>query len=318
MNLSEGIDVNCGVYRIINTVNGKFYIGSTKNAKGRKKAHFNDLKRGKHHCEHLQRAWNKEVDTAVFKFEMIIYSEKSVRIILEQKCINQMMPAYNTNLKAGAPPVLTGPLNPMFGNGKKCHFYGKPAWNKNLPREEQPAFGYKRSKETKLKLSTVHLGKPSWNKGKQLSDGHKRSLSLAKLRKIPQRHIVAKLTETDVLAILKSIEPLAILAKRYGVTTASVSDILRNRTWKYLTREKIWTTTELRKRGWTAEKRDQQAEANRNANMTAEQRRQRSLKAAQTRRQKKSVLLAEAQHPFDWPSEGLFPETSASPKGPIL
>ena len=58
------------IYRIRNTENGKLYIGSTQDAKIRKREHFNRLKRGKHPNIYLQRAWNKFGEDA-FVFETI-------------------------------------------------------------------------------------------------------------------------------------------------------------------------------------------------------------------------------------------------------
>jgi group I intron endonuclease len=48
-----------GIYKIINNVNGKFYLGSSKNFHKRKLRHFNELRKNKHHSIHLQRAFNK-------------------------------------------------------------------------------------------------------------------------------------------------------------------------------------------------------------------------------------------------------------------
>jgi hypothetical protein len=48
-----------GVYCIYNTVNGKFYIGSTVNFYKRYRQHIIDLKRKKHHSIYLQRAFDK-------------------------------------------------------------------------------------------------------------------------------------------------------------------------------------------------------------------------------------------------------------------
>lgn len=47
------------IYGILNLVNRKIYIGSTKNFKTRKYSHFYKLKKGHHGNEHLQRAYNK-------------------------------------------------------------------------------------------------------------------------------------------------------------------------------------------------------------------------------------------------------------------
>lgn len=48
-----------GVYCILNLVNGKHYVGSSQNIRIRWRTHQGLLKRNKHHCLKLQRAWNK-------------------------------------------------------------------------------------------------------------------------------------------------------------------------------------------------------------------------------------------------------------------
>jgi len=47
------------IYKIINIVNGKFYVGSTINQRERFRAHRSKLRNNVHHCAHLQAAWNK-------------------------------------------------------------------------------------------------------------------------------------------------------------------------------------------------------------------------------------------------------------------
>lgn len=46
-----------GIYQWRNLVNGKVYIGSTKNFTMRKKTHIEALRKNKHHNRHLQSAW---------------------------------------------------------------------------------------------------------------------------------------------------------------------------------------------------------------------------------------------------------------------
>jgi group I intron endonuclease len=65
------------IYIIRNRVNGKFYIGSTKNYHVRKLKHFNELRKNKHHSIHLQRAFNK-------------YSEKEFEFIIIETCYNYL------------------------------------------------------------------------------------------------------------------------------------------------------------------------------------------------------------------------------------
>lgn len=47
------------IYKIINLTNAKFYVGSTTKLKDRVRTHRRQLRRGTHHCPHLQRAWAK-------------------------------------------------------------------------------------------------------------------------------------------------------------------------------------------------------------------------------------------------------------------
>jgi group I intron endonuclease len=49
----------CGVYVILNTVNGKLYVGSSVDAYRRFRAHRSLLQRGAHSNPHLQAAWSK-------------------------------------------------------------------------------------------------------------------------------------------------------------------------------------------------------------------------------------------------------------------
>jgi group I intron endonuclease len=105
--LPEGTDTACGIYMIRNVRNGKKYIGSTKNARNREKSHFKALSLGKHHCDHLQYAWNAEFDKSVFIFAMFIYCEEPELKILEQKCFDTMRPDYNSSRIAYRPEMTT-------------------------------------------------------------------------------------------------------------------------------------------------------------------------------------------------------------------
>jgi len=48
-----------GIYKIINTINNKFYVGGAVDLKRRKARHFSELRMGKHNNRHLQAAWDK-------------------------------------------------------------------------------------------------------------------------------------------------------------------------------------------------------------------------------------------------------------------
>ena len=77
-----------GIYKIINTINNKFYVGSAVNFSRRKTRHFSELRRGKHNNRHLQAAWNKYGEQA---FVFVIVEEiqdKAQLLITENKWLS--------------------------------------------------------------------------------------------------------------------------------------------------------------------------------------------------------------------------------------
>lgn len=64
------------VYKIINVVNSKFYVGSAKCSRSRFQQHRGKLRLGKHHCPHLQASWNKHGESA---FVFAVVSEHETR-----------------------------------------------------------------------------------------------------------------------------------------------------------------------------------------------------------------------------------------------
>lgn len=59
-----------GIYKIVNSINNKIYIGSAKCIQSRFRTHKNLLKKGKHFNTHLQSAVNK-YGLHNFKFEIV-------------------------------------------------------------------------------------------------------------------------------------------------------------------------------------------------------------------------------------------------------
>jgi group I intron endonuclease len=84
-----------GIYKITNTVNGKFYIGSSVDTTRRWYEHKSSLVRGVSNSTILQAAWLKYgVDS--FIFEVIEKCQREDRLDREQFYIDTLSPAYNT------------------------------------------------------------------------------------------------------------------------------------------------------------------------------------------------------------------------------
>ena len=65
---------NSGIYKIVNLITGKYYVGSTKSFETRKTCHFSRLRNNNHTNKHLQNAYNK-YGADNFKFEIVEYVE---------------------------------------------------------------------------------------------------------------------------------------------------------------------------------------------------------------------------------------------------
>jgi group I intron endonuclease len=61
---------NCGIYQILNVMNGRRYLGSSQDCQRRKSEHMSRLRRGAHGNAKLQAAWNKHGEAA-FQFSMV-------------------------------------------------------------------------------------------------------------------------------------------------------------------------------------------------------------------------------------------------------
>lgn len=87
------------IYQITNTVNGKFYIGSTKNISKRMSTHFRQLKKGTHHSIYLQRSFDKY---GIDAFEYCVIEECPDNILLsrEEEILTEINPPYNMTTKA--------------------------------------------------------------------------------------------------------------------------------------------------------------------------------------------------------------------------
>lgn len=74
---TDRVDANCGIYKIRNTVNGKVYIGQSKNIYWRWMSHKCSLNHRRFENPHLQYAWDKYGQDA-FEFSIIELCEEDM------------------------------------------------------------------------------------------------------------------------------------------------------------------------------------------------------------------------------------------------
>ena len=90
-----------GIYQIVNTVNGRRYIGRAISLTRRWGLHRSALRRGDHDNSHLQRAWNKYGESA-FNFLVIGTCQPTDLIRMEQHLLDDVRPEYNISPTAGS------------------------------------------------------------------------------------------------------------------------------------------------------------------------------------------------------------------------
>ena len=103
------IPEKCGVYQIKNKVNGKLYVGSSKNMHYRLRKHFEHLRANKHENRKLQNAYNK-YGKDNFIISVIELCEEDKQYIIEQYWIDRFIGdnCYNINPCATQPPDCSG------------------------------------------------------------------------------------------------------------------------------------------------------------------------------------------------------------------
>ena len=171
-----------GIYSITNTTNGKMYIGSTWKSFGwRYKQHTTKLRQGKHHCSHMQRAWEKYGGNG-FLFEILeIIKDRSLLLEKERFYIekyNSYKNGYNENPNPN--------LSPMFNDSSrlKSSTTHKKLWDnlKSSMTEEE----FKQYKQDYLEKRGFVKGKDAWNKGLKMSEEQTKNMKKPKVNGVSE------------------------------------------------------------------------------------------------------------------------------------
>lgn len=161
--------------------NGKRYIGSSGDLKGRRRTHFSELRTGIHGSPHMQNAFNLYGEEN-FVFTVLYECQPQELERCEQEEIDVLKPEYNHRLivntnrglknseetRRKLSIALKGRVSP--NRGKKF----SEEWCKHLSESHK---GYKYSDERKLAVSIRQTGKKYNRISKTLSEETKRKMS---------------------------------------------------------------------------------------------------------------------------------------------
>jgi group I intron endonuclease len=157
MSYSPEKNVARGIYKIINAINNKFYVGSAVDFKRRWINHRHRLRNGKHGNKHLLAAWNKYGED---KFIFVVVEEvpdDADLLAAENRWLKDCVGkenCYNIAKDAKAAGLgAFGELNPM---------YGKTFSHTDEAKEKirRASTGRKHSERAKEKIAEYLTGKP--------------------------------------------------------------------------------------------------------------------------------------------------------------
>lgn len=179
--VSKDKNMAMGIYKIINVVNNKFYVGSAVNFQNRKRRHWWALRNQRHANKHLQSAWNKYGEQSfVFVIVEEVDDEKQIlnaeNVWLKEHVGKEY--CYNLGTEATAPTKgWYGSKNPMWGKTFKQSDEAKKkigaASKARIQTEEEKAKrrasmkGHVVSTETRIKISQTLQGEGNYWYGKK-------------------------------------------------------------------------------------------------------------------------------------------------------
>jgi len=143
-----------GIYKIINVVNNKFYVGSAVDLKRRKTRHFSELRTGKHNNRHLQAAWLKYGEQAFVFVVVEELGQDADLLAAENRWLQEHVGkdyCYNIGVDAVAPT--------LGWSGEKS-----PTWGRKRTPEELAAqnwSGRKHTAEAKERIRLALRGRPT-------------------------------------------------------------------------------------------------------------------------------------------------------------
>jgi group I intron endonuclease len=223
--------MNCGLYKIVNEVNEKFYIGSSDNIPRRFSRHVLDLKKNRHDNQHLQSAWNK-YGSEKFVFEIYKECERSLLLEEEQKELNTWVgkvECYNIRKDARRPVSIGEHRSKETIKKISQSQKGKLRWT--LKQKRQMSIdrkGRKHTSETIEKFknratSYINIKKAQQtNVGRTYSDEHRWNMSIGRMKnKIPTNEY-----KTIGHLYLSGVSQRQLSIK-YGITERFMGKILK-------------------------------------------------------------------------------------------
>lgn len=242
--------MNSGIYEIKNKINGKMYIGQSRNINKRRSYHLWKLRSNNHFNPLLQNSFNKYGE---HNFEFIILEECEPNLLNDKEI--QYIAKFNAfgfgyNLSGGGDGGIGRKVSEKTRFKISNANIGRIQDEKSKKRKSMASKKLWSTSEYKNKMNLRNHG-GGWNRGVNKTEEEKKHLSKKlKGRIITEEHkqklheiykgensITAKLNENDVIEIrLRFLngENQCNIKNDYEVSTQTIYDIVRNRRWKHI------------------------------------------------------------------------------------
>jgi group I intron endonuclease len=168
-----------GIYKIINVVNNKFYVGSAVNFSRRKARHFSELRHNRHNNRWLQASWNKHGEAA-FVFAIVEeVQDKDLLLEVENRWLKEHVGkeyCYNIGVDATAPMLgMSGEASPTWGYKHTPEALaiitsastGRKHSPEDIEKIRQHWIGKPKSASTRAKISATLSGEGNYWYGKK-------------------------------------------------------------------------------------------------------------------------------------------------------
>ena len=168
-----------GIYKIINVVNNKFYVGSAVNFSRRKARHFSELRHNRHNNRWLQASWNKHGEAA-FVFAIVEeVQNKELLLEVENRWLKEHVGkeyCYNIGVDATAPMLgMSGEASPTWGYKHTPEALaiitsastGRKHSPEDIEKIRQHWIGKPKSASTRAKISATLSGEGNYWYGKK-------------------------------------------------------------------------------------------------------------------------------------------------------
>lgn len=171
-----------GIYRILNTENNKCYVGSTwKSFQSRLTQHLSKLNCKKHHCHHLQSAWDKYGED-IFQFEILEVIDNKDILLDREKYFIEKFDSYLNGYNENPDPN----FSPMYNENSKIKSSEthKKIWEnlRNSMTEEE----FEQYRKEYAEHRGKHKGAIPWNKGVKMTEEQTKNMKKPKINGISE------------------------------------------------------------------------------------------------------------------------------------